>query len=82
MGWNRSTYPVNGHRSTENIINDFDETPTRPPRRKRPTNRNSVAPSENSEVKVKSSTHIRVNDIETQNDDELEKRHKDESIHM
>ncbi|KAL7049017.1 hypothetical protein ACKWTF_003569 [Chironomus riparius] len=82
LGWNRDQYPVNGHRSTENIINEYDETPTRPPRRKRATNRNSVAPSEDSEVKVISSTQIRVNDIETQNDDELEKRHKHESLHM
>lgn len=72
---------MNGHRSTENIIN-YDETPTRPPRRKRAMNRNSVAPSENSEVRVISSTKIRVNDIEAENDDELEKRHKDESLHM
>lgn len=71
LGWNREEYPISAPAQS-------DVTPSRPPRRKRPS-RNSVAPSENSEIKVVSpATPMHVNDIE--NIDEVKR--KDEENHI
>lgn len=70
LQWNRVEYPIN-----ETVQNDM--TPSRPPRRKR-ASRNSVAPSENSEVKVINSAHMQVNDIENVEDE----RRKDHENHI
>lgn len=71
LGWNRDEYPV----STQVQPN---ETPSRPPRRKR-TSRNSVGPSENSNIKIITPvTPMHVNDIE--NNDEVKR--KDEENHI
>lgn len=67
LQWNRVEYPISQTTST-------DGTPTRPPRRKR-TSRNSVAPSESSEIKViNAATPMHINDIESAEDERLKER--------
>lgn len=70
LGWNRAEYPVAAPSEDEG-------TPSRPPRRKRPS-RNSVAPENGSVKAISSPTQMHVKDIE--NNDE-EKR-KDEENHI
>lgn len=61
LGWNQEEYSV------QDVANGF--TPTRPPRRKR-ASRNSVVPSESSEIKVSNSpARLQVSDIETNEDE-------------
>lgn len=71
LGWNRDEYPVT-------VTAPLDESPLRPPRRKRPS-RNSVAPSESSVVKViPPATPMHVNDIESV----YGEKQKDETNHI
>lgn len=70
LGWNQADYPVS-------TPPEADGTPSRPPRRKRPSH-NSVAPENGSVKAISSATQMHVKDIE--NNDE-EKR-KDEENHI
>lgn len=67
LQWNRVEYTISE-----------PATPSRPPRRKRPS-RNSVVPSANSEIKVITAvTPMHINDIENAD----EERRKDEENHI
>ena len=63
LGWNHEEYPISA--ASQNDI-----TPTRPPRRK-PSSRNSVAPSDNCDIKIITpQAQMHVNDIENIDDDQ------------
>lgn len=77
LRWNKDEYSISTQQSAVEQ-DDGNETPSHPSRRKRPLKRNSVAPSENSEIKVINSP-MRLNDIETY---ETLEKDKDESLHI